>query len=30
LKERGLDPLPVQYYERFNILPEYGIDGSSS
>jgi hypothetical protein len=25
LKERGLDPLPVEYYEHFEVLPEYGI-----
>ncbi|KAK4027065.1 hypothetical protein OUZ56_016084 [Daphnia magna] len=25
LKERGLDPLPIQYYDFFNITPEYGI-----
>ncbi|XP_046642445.1 WSC domain-containing protein 2-like [Daphnia pulicaria] len=25
LKERGLDPLPVQYYDFYDITPEYGI-----
>ena len=25
LKERGLDPLPTQYYEFFSLLPEYGF-----
>jgi hypothetical protein len=30
LKERGLDPLPVEYYDRYHAVPEeYGIPLSS-
>lgn len=29
LKERRLDPLPVQYYDFYDINPEYGVDGTS-
>lgn len=25
LKKRGLDPLPVERYESYNVMPEYGI-----
>lgn len=25
LKERGLDPLPIKYYDFFDIIPEYGL-----
>lgn len=26
LKERGLDPLPVQYYDLFDKIPKYGLN----
>ena len=30
LKERGLDPLPTQYYDFFSVVPEYGIPRNST
>ena len=30
LKERGLDPLPTQYYQFFSALQEYGFPSNTT